>query len=111
MTSIYFARDASQKMKADTSVEKELLQAALRFDHKALGQIYDLYSPELYRYAARFLGDPCRGRRLCCRNLQPFLESHPRQARAEEVTSRLISTASPITGSQIIIAGHRMWLN
>jgi RNA polymerase sigma-70 factor (ECF subfamily) len=45
-------------MKADTSAEKELLQAALRFDQKALAQIYDLYSPELYRYAARFLGDP-----------------------------------------------------
>jgi len=46
-------------MKANTSAEKELLQAALRFDQKALAQIYDLYSPELYRYAARFLGDPC----------------------------------------------------
>jgi RNA polymerase sigma-70 factor (ECF subfamily) len=46
-------------MKADTSVENELLQAALRFEQKALAQIYDLYSPELYRYAARFLGDPC----------------------------------------------------
>jgi RNA polymerase sigma-70 factor (ECF subfamily) len=45
-------------MKVDTSAEKELLQAALRFDQKALAQIYDLYSPELYRYAARFLGDP-----------------------------------------------------
>lgn len=46
-------------MKLDSSAEKELLQAALRFDQSALGQIYDLYSPELYRYAARFLGDPC----------------------------------------------------
>ena len=45
-------------MKADTSAESELLQAALRFEQKALAQIYDLYSPELYRYAARFLGDP-----------------------------------------------------
>ena len=45
-------------MKADTSAEKELLEAALRFEQKALAQIYDLYSPELYRYAARFLGDP-----------------------------------------------------
>ena len=44
-------------MKADISAEKELLQAALRFDQKALAQIYDLYSPELYRYASRFLGD------------------------------------------------------
>lgn len=45
-------------MKANTSAEKDLLMAALRFDQKALAQIYDLYSPELYRYAARFLGDP-----------------------------------------------------
>lgn len=45
-------------MTVDTSSEKELLQAALRFDSQALAQIYDLYSPELYRYAARFLGDP-----------------------------------------------------
>lgn len=46
-------------MKADISAENELLQAALQFDQKALAQIYDLYSPELYRYAGRFLGDPC----------------------------------------------------
>jgi RNA polymerase sigma-70 factor (ECF subfamily) len=58
MTSIYFTRETSQKMKADTSEEQDLLQAALCFDLKALAQIYDLYSPELYRYAARFLGDP-----------------------------------------------------
>lgn len=59
MTSISIALEASQTMKAKTSAEKELLQAALRFEQKALAQIYDLYSPELYRYAARFLGDPC----------------------------------------------------
>ena len=58
MTSISIAQKASQIMKVDTSAEKELLQAALQFDQKALAQIYDLYSPELYRYAARFLGDP-----------------------------------------------------
>ena len=57
MSSIYIARDASQDMKTEASLEKELLQAALRFDQSALGQIYDLYSPGLYRYAARFLGD------------------------------------------------------
>jgi len=59
MTSISIALEASQTMKADFSAEQQLLQAALRFDQKALAQIYDLYSPELYRYAARFLGDPC----------------------------------------------------
>ncbi|MGB7874728.1 MAG: sigma-70 family RNA polymerase sigma factor [Anaerolineales bacterium] len=59
MTSISIPQMASQTMKVDISAEKELLQAALRLDQKALAQIYDLYSPELYRYAARFLGDPC----------------------------------------------------
>jgi len=59
MTSISIALEASQTMEAIISAEQELLQAALRFDQKALAQIYDLYSPELYRYAARFLGDPC----------------------------------------------------
>lgn len=59
MTSISITLDASQTMKANTTAESDLLQAALRFDQKALAKIYDLYSPELYRYAARFLGDPC----------------------------------------------------
>ncbi len=58
MNSISLARESSQEMKPDNSAEKELLQAAQRFDQKALGQIYDLYSPGLHRYAARFLGDP-----------------------------------------------------
>ena len=58
MTSISIAQRASQTMKVDISAESDLLQAALRFDQKALAQIYDLYSPELYRYAVRFLGDP-----------------------------------------------------
>ena len=45
-------------MKTTDSTEKELLISALRYEQKALAQIYDLYSPELYCYAARFLGDP-----------------------------------------------------
>ena len=57
MTSISFTQDASQIMTVNTYSEKELLKAAQRFDPKALAQVYDLYSPELYRYAARFLGD------------------------------------------------------
>lgn len=59
MNSISIAVQASQTMQADISAEQELLQAAMHFDQKVLAQIYDLYSPELYRYAARFLGDPC----------------------------------------------------
>jgi RNA polymerase sigma-70 factor (ECF subfamily) len=37
--------------------EHELLQRAHQFDRQALGEIYDVYSPGLYRYAMRWLGD------------------------------------------------------
>jgi RNA polymerase sigma-70 factor (ECF subfamily) len=37
--------------------ELELLQRAQQFDQQALGEIYDSYSPGLYRYAMRLLGD------------------------------------------------------
>lgn len=38
-------------------LEIELLERARSFDHQALATIYDLYSPGLYRYAMRLLGD------------------------------------------------------
>jgi RNA polymerase sigma-70 factor (ECF subfamily) len=75
MASIYFDREASHKMKLDSSAEKTLLQAALRFDQKALAQIYDLYSPELYRYAARFLGDPCVAEDCVAETFSRFLKA------------------------------------
>lgn len=37
--------------------EKILLQKAQKFDEDALSEIYDIYSPLLYRYAIRLLGD------------------------------------------------------
>ncbi len=37
--------------------EIELLRLAKTFDQRALAQIYDTFSPELYRYAMRLLGD------------------------------------------------------
>lgn len=37
--------------------ETELLQRAHAFDRQALAEIYDLYSPGLYRYALRLLGE------------------------------------------------------
>lgn len=39
------------------SEERDLLQRASQFDHQALAQIYDAYSPGIYRYAMRLLGD------------------------------------------------------
>lgn len=38
--------------------EGELLVQARRWDRQALTEIYDLYSPKLYGYAVRLLGDP-----------------------------------------------------
>ncbi len=35
-----------------------LLERARQFDRQALAEIYDTYSPGLYRYAMRLLGDP-----------------------------------------------------
>lgn len=75
MTSISIAREASQKMKSDHSTEKELLQACLCFDQKALGQVYDLFSPELYRYAARYLGDPCIAEECVAETFSRFLKA------------------------------------
>jgi RNA polymerase sigma-70 factor (ECF subfamily) len=37
--------------------EIDLLLRAKQFDSQALAQIYDLFSPGIYRYAARLLGD------------------------------------------------------
>lgn len=39
--------------------EQELLKSAKTFDLDALGLIYDQYSPGIYRYALRLLGDEC----------------------------------------------------
>ena len=55
--------------------EKELLKAALRFDSKALAQVYDLYSPELYRYATRFLGDPSVAEDCVAETFSRFLKA------------------------------------
>jgi RNA polymerase sigma-70 factor, ECF subfamily len=44
-------------MENNVLTEPELLQCAREFDHQALAQIYEAYSPCLYRYAMRLLGD------------------------------------------------------
>ena len=62
-------------MKANISAEKELLKAASRFDLKVLAQIYDLYSPELYRYAVRLLGDPCTAEDCVAETFSRFLKA------------------------------------
>lgn len=44
-------------MNAQIPSETELLRLAHRLDSIALAQIYDLYSPDIYRYAMRLLGN------------------------------------------------------
>jgi len=41
----------------DLNEERDLLEGAKAFDPAALGAIYDRYSPGLFRYAMRLLGD------------------------------------------------------
>lgn len=55
--------------------EKEMLNAAIRFEQKALVQIYDLYSPELYRYATRLLGDPSVAEDCVAETFSRFLKA------------------------------------
>ena len=43
-------------MSTQTRPETELLQHAQRLDSVALAEIYDTYSPDIYRYAMRLLG-------------------------------------------------------
>jgi RNA polymerase sigma-70 factor (ECF subfamily) len=54
--------------------EHELLHRAHQFDSQALAQIYDLYSPVLYRYAMRQLGDPVLAEECVGESFTRFLE-------------------------------------
>jgi len=41
----------------NTAAERNLLKRAQQFDERALAEIYDRWSPAIYRYALRLLGD------------------------------------------------------
>ncbi|MEJ5200780.1 MAG: sigma-70 family RNA polymerase sigma factor [Anaerolineales bacterium] len=53
--------------------EDELLRAARRFDRQALAEIYDCYSPVLYTYAMRLLGNPELAEECVADTFQRFL--------------------------------------
>ena len=48
---------ASERMELTLADEHDLLERARRLERQALGRIYDLYSPGVYRYALRRLGE------------------------------------------------------
>ncbi len=62
-------------MKTNVPNEAELLQKAKQYDRQALAQIYDIYSPGLYRYALRLLGDPSQSEDCVSETFSRFLKS------------------------------------
>lgn len=55
--------------------EQELLTQAGQFDTRALAEIYDLYSPRLYRYAMRLLGDSSAAEDCVSETFSRFLKA------------------------------------
>jgi RNA polymerase sigma-70 factor (ECF subfamily) len=55
--------------------EQELLRQAGQLDGRALAEIYDLYSPRLYRYAMRLLGDACAAEDCVAETFSRFLRA------------------------------------
>lgn len=55
--------------------EQELLQRAFQFNTKALAEIYDTYSPGVYRYSMRLLGDMSLAEDCVSETFARFLKS------------------------------------
>ena len=55
--------------------EQDLLTQAHQLDLCALAEIYDLYSPRLYRYAIRLLGDTCSAEDCVAETFSRFLQA------------------------------------
>lgn len=57
------------------TAELSLLQQARCFDPGALGEIYDTYSPGIYRYAMRLTGDECLAEECVSDTFSRFLQA------------------------------------
>jgi len=55
--------------------ERELLRLASKLETKALAEIYDTYSPGIYRYAMRLIGDECVAEDCVADTFARFLKS------------------------------------
>ena len=62
-------------MREPVSEERELLELASKLNTTALAEIYDTYSPGLYRYAMRLLGDPDLAEDCVAETFTRFLKS------------------------------------
>lgn len=54
--------------------EAQLLEDVRRFDEQALTEVYDLYSPGIYRYALRLLGDVSLAEECVAETFSRFLQ-------------------------------------
>jgi RNA polymerase sigma-70 factor, ECF subfamily len=75
ITRILAGRISSYHMEPDMLPEHELLQRARQFETQALAQIYDTFSPGLYRYAMRRLGDATLAEDCTADIFRRFLEA------------------------------------
>lgn len=55
--------------------DTELISRARQFDRQTLAQIYDLFSPRLYRYAMRLLGDQSLAEDCVSETFSRFLQA------------------------------------
>ena len=55
------------------ATEKQLLRGARKYNQEALTEIYDHYSPALYRYAVRLLGDKDHAEECVAETFSRFL--------------------------------------
>lgn len=55
--------------------DKKLLKSARAFDQQTLTEIYDQYSPKLYRYAIRLLGDDTQAEDCVAETFSRFLNA------------------------------------
>lgn len=73
-------RITSYRMRDIVSKEQELLQSASQLKTAALAEIYDIYSPGLYRYAMRLLGDASLAEDCVADSFERFLKSLQKQS-------------------------------
>lgn len=76
------------------SSESDLLQQAKRLEGTALAEIYDCYSPRVYRYAFRLLGDACLAEDCVAETFSRFLHGlRHGQGPCEHIQAYLFRTA------------------
>jgi RNA polymerase sigma-70 factor (ECF subfamily) len=81
---------------------ENLLERARRLDRNALGQVYDRYYPEVYRYVAYRLSDEQGSEEIASRVFLSFLEAiEKRSGPTRNLPGWLLETAGKITSEQL----------